>query len=53
MSNEQQTKVVTVVLTPALTDASLHAANARGLSRSAWLRQLIESALDRAGTRSN
>lgn len=54
MSDEQQTtKVTSVALTPELADAALRAANARGLSRSAWVRQLIESALYRAtGTRS-
>ena len=44
MNDEQQ--VITVVLTRDLARRSLARANARGLSRSAWLRALIGAALE-------
>lgn len=49
MSSDQP-KVVQVVLTEDLAARSLAAANSRGLSRSAWLRQLVQSALDMGDT---
>jgi len=48
--SDEQLKRVMVVLTEDLAERSIEAANARGLSRSAWLRMLIESALDTEGT---
>jgi hypothetical protein len=38
-------RVVAVVLTDRLAARSLAAANERGMSRSAWVRHLVESAL--------
>ena len=38
-------RVVTVMLTDRLAASSLAAAHARGMSRSAWVRRLVESAL--------
>jgi len=46
-----QFKTFAVMLTDDLAARSLAAANARGLSRSAWLRLLIESALNRTETK--
>jgi hypothetical protein len=46
MDNEQR-KNVMIVMPGDLARRSIEAANARGLSRSAWLRQLIEQALSR------
>jgi hypothetical protein len=40
--------VTSVALTRDLAERSLRAANARNMSRSAWLRLLIEQALHRA-----
>jgi hypothetical protein len=48
--NDDHPKSVMVVLTKDLARRSLAVANAAGLSRSAWLRHVIESALDREGT---
>jgi hypothetical protein len=42
-------KLVNVVLTRDLAERSLLAANARGMSRSAWLRLLVEQALHETG----
>jgi hypothetical protein len=50
MSELKTPKVVSVVLTDDLAARSLDAANARDLSRSAWIRSLIESALNRTET---
>ena len=50
MSESQTPKAVSVVLTGDLAARSLEAANAQGLSRSAWLRSLITSALDQRET---
>jgi len=47
MSESQTPRNVTVVLTGDLAARSLAAANAQGLSRSAWLRSLITGALNR------
>jgi hypothetical protein len=42
-------RVVTVVLTDRLAARSLAAAHERGMSRSAWVRHLVESALTGRG----
>lgn len=44
MENNERRNVM-VIMTPRLADASLRSANALGLSRSAWVRLLIERAL--------
>ena len=45
MEQDNERRNVMVVMTPELADESLRAANARGMSRSAWLRALIEREL--------